>query len=257
MTSSLAFTTIGSGPPIVILHGLFGSGVNWRGIAQTLATHWQVFLLDLPNHGQSPWIEDMSYPSMAALICEWMTSQGIEKSALIGHSMGGKVGMTLALTDSGIVDSIVVVDIAPVNYPHSHSGLVEAMLQIPLDRVQSRKDADRLLQREVADLALRQFLLQNLRAEADGLRWRINLPVIQRQMDTLTGFPALPSRFDGPALFLYGLNSDYVKNEGIEKAKAYFPSAEFQGVAGAGHWLHAEQPEQAVSAIRQFLTSPQ
>jgi len=254
MTLPLSFSTIGSGPPLIILHGLFGSSVNWRRIAQELSTERQIFLVDLPNHGKSGWIEDMSYPSMAKAVFQWMRSEGIENPSMIGHSMGGKVAMTLALSQVDALSAIAVIDIAPVNYSHSHTDVVDAMMRIPLDEVRSRKEASEFLQRDIPDNALRQFLLQNLIVESEGIRWRINLPVIRRQMNVLTGFPPVVGVYTGPALFLYGRNSDYVRQDGIGCAKRYFPSAVFTGITNAGHWLHAEEPEQTVDAIRQFLS---
>ena len=253
MPPSLSFSETGSGPPLVILHGLFGSGINWRRIATTLADEWRVLTPDLVNHGDSPWSDDMSYPAQAEALKQFLNEHQLERPALVGHSMGGKVAMTLALQNPRPLSGLVIVDIAPVSYPHSHLSLVEALENVPIEALSSRKEAESYLAHSINDGALRQFLLQNLRIENGTLRWRINLPVIKKQMALLTAFDPPPSVYDERSLFLYGGESDYVTKEYTPLIKAHFPQAALVEIQDAGHWLHAQKPDEVASAIRSFL----
>ncbi len=252
MSFALAFSVTGSGPPVVILHGLFGSATNWRRIAEGLSDQRQIFSIDLPNHGESSWIDDMSYPGQAALLADFLSGEVPESPILIGHSMGGKIAMTLALQHQILLGALVVVDIAPTAYPHSHGPLVEAMKSLDLAAIRNRRDAEMQLEKAIPEKALRQFLLQNLRSTSDGLRWRINLEVIHRQMGALTGFDVAAAPCDVPSLFIYGTQSDYVTPKTTPAILKHFPKARLVALEGAGHWLHAQEPQRFIQAFQEF-----
>ena len=253
MQNPLSFLVAGNGPPLVILHGLFGSAANWRRIAQALSGHWQVFTPNLPNHGNSPWVEDMSYPAQAQAVTQFITEHALDHPVLMGHSMGGKTAMALALAGKIEPRALIIADIAPVDYAHSHQSLVQSLRALPLATLSNRQQADQALATDIPDRTLRQFLLQNLVLRDGELRWRLNLKVINDQMELLTGFPPLPGSFNGPTLFIHGECSDYVTPAHTQAISVRFPRARLQSIANAGHWLHAEQTDAFVSAIEHFL----
>lgn len=241
-------------PPLVLLHGLFGSSTNWRGVARRLCEDRRVLAMDMRNHGRSFNDETMTYPQMAGDILDTLGARGIERADLLGHSMGGKAAMVAALEQPERVDHLVVVDIAPVIYTHTHVPLVEAMMKLDVDGLQSRAEADGKLAGDIEDRMVRQFLLQSLEKTRDGYRWRLNLDALRRAMDELIGFPDLDGRtFDGPVLFLYGADSDYVQVEQRPRIERYFPNAEYAAVEDAGHWVHADQPEFLIGQVAAFL----
>lgn len=253
MTVSLSYKSQGAAadPPMVILHGLLGSSSNWRSIARRLAERHRVFTLDLPNHGESPHVDTMSYPAMAEDVRDFLDHQDIDAATLIGHSMGGKTAMRLALDAPQRVERLVVVDIAPTRSRHDHLPWLRAMARLDLSRVSRRSDAESLLEMAIPDAAMRSFLLQNLASTANGFAWRINLEAIQNSLPALLDFPVpTPARpFAGPALFLRGAQSDYVSAKDEARIRALFPRAEIITIEGAGHWVHAEQPERFLDAL--------
>lgn len=241
-------------PPLALLHGLFGSGTNWRGVARRLCRDRRVLVMDMRNHGRSFHDEDMTYPAMARDILDTLDAEGIDCAHLLGHSMGGKAAMVAALAAPGRVERLIVVDIAPVIYTHSHMPLIEAMRKLDVDGLGSRAEADELLSAAVEDRMLRQFLLQSLEKAGNGYRWRLNLDALKHGMEDLVGFPDLNGRsFDGPALFLRGADSDYVQPEQRPGIERYFPNAEYAVIENAGHWVHAEQPGALIGRVEGFL----
>ena len=251
---ALAATALGEGPPLLILHGLFGSGTNWRGVARRLAEHHRVLLVDARNHGGSPHAASMRYAEMAADVRTLMDAEGIDSAALLGHSMGGKTAMTLALESPARVDRLVVVDIAPGPSPGDHGPLIAAMRSLDLSRVQRRSDADGLLAERVADAGLRAFLLQNLESAEGGYRWRINLDAIEACMPDLLDFePPSGASFGGPALFVAGERSDYLGESDLPAIRQRFPAADLVTVADSGHWVHAENPQGFLAAVDEML----
>jgi pimeloyl-ACP methyl ester carboxylesterase len=242
-------------PPLVVAHGLFGSGRNFNTLGRRWATGRRVVLLDMRNHGASPWTDDMGYPDQAADLAEAIDRLAGGRALVLGHSMGGKAAMALALTHPDRVAGLIVADIAPTPYEHTHLPYVRAMRDVDLDRVRRRSDADPLLAEGVPDPSLRAFLLQNLLIEDGTARWRLNLPAIEREMPILTGWPeAWPeARYAGPTLFLHGGASDYVRPESRPRISELFPAAEFQTIEGAGHWLHAERPAEFAEAVAGWL----
>ncbi|GMG82288.1 alpha/beta fold hydrolase [Paralimibaculum aggregatum] len=240
-------------PPLLIAHGLFGSARNFNSLGKRMASNRRVVAVDMRNHGRSPWSDEMDYPAMAGDLAAAIERHCGGRAAVLGHSMGGKAAMMLALTRPELVDRLVVADIAPVTYPHSHGGYVAAMQALDLSAIARRADADPLLAPAVPEPGLRGFLLQNLVVEEGRARWRINLAVLDARMDALTGFPDTQASYAGPALFLYGTASDYVTPGSHAAIRARFPRAELQGMEGAAHWLHAERPEAFRAAVTGWL----
>jgi pimeloyl-ACP methyl ester carboxylesterase len=251
----LAAVENGSGPALAILHGLFGSGRNWAGIAQRLAAHHRVIALDLRNHGASPWAEAMDYGELAADVHETLQVLGYRRYALLGHSMGGKAAMIEALSHGAEVERLIVVDIAPAAYEARHLGYARAMRALDLRGINRRGEADTRLAAAVPDAAERAFLLQNLVFDDGRPRWRINLAAIEHDMPALTGFPTMMPgmRYDGPALFIAGGRSDYLRPEHEPEIRRLFPSARMAHIADAGHWLHAERPQAFLDLVEPFL----
>ena len=251
---TLHYEEFGGRIPLVLVHGLFGSGTNWRGVARKLAENFHVILVDLPNHGRSGHTTSMTYSDMSEALFE--TAQRLHHRQLnwVGHSMGGKAVMDLALTHPEVVNRLVVVDIAPARYSHSQSQLVDAMINLDLDSVQSRADADRLLSAVITDTPTRLFLLQNLKVVNGGYEWRLNLPLLNEYMSDILGFPEHTGvSYQGPVLVMGGEHSDYVQAAHHDVILDYFPEACFETIAGAGHWVHADQPRAVCESITGFL----
>ncbi len=239
-------------PPLLIAHGLFGSGRNWGVIARRLADSRDVITVDMRNHGDSPRFATQSYPEMAADLAEVIMAHGGEADVL-GHSMGGKTAMVLALTHGALVRRLVVADIAPVAYRHDQSRNVAAMAGLDLTGLANRADADQRIAIAIDDPALRAFFLQSLDLRATPPGWRLNLPVLDREMPKIVGWPGTPGIFAGAALFLSGAESTYVLPEHRAMIMGQFPRAHFARIPGAGHWLHAEKPREFEETVRVFL----
>ncbi|WP_235907876.1 alpha/beta fold hydrolase [Siccirubricoccus phaeus] len=241
---------MGEGPPVAILHGLFGSAQNWGAIQKALAPRHRVLAVDLPNHGASPHSPDMSYPAMAAAVAERLR----EPMALLGHSMGGKVAMALALAQPERVTRLVVADMAPVTYPPSAMrGYVAAMQAVELRPGLTRREADAALAPAVDSPAERGFLLQNLRFGEGAPAWRLGLEEIAAAMPVLESFPDFDAPYKGPVLVVSGERSGYVRPASHAAFRALFPHVEFAVVPDAGHWLHAENPKAFLGLIEPFL----
>lgn len=241
-----------------MLHGLFGAAGNWRSIAKGLADTYRVWTLDLRNHGDSPWDDDNSYEAMAGDVRAFMARHGLEGAAVMGHSMGGKAAMALALTWPEAAGALIVVDIAPVTRPPDLRPYVKAMADIDLSAVTRRAAVGELLSPVVEDRPVRAFLLQNLAMKDGILQWRLNLDAIDRQMEAIGGFPEalLDRRYDGPTHFIAGALSPYLGPEHRDLIMRLFPATTMSVIAGAGHWVHAEKPDSFIRAIRRFLEKP-
>ena len=252
---SLACSTSGEGPPLIVLHGLFGSGTNWRGIARRLAERHRVLSVDARNHGASPHADTMSYRAMAADVRALMDAEGIDRATVLGHSMGGKTAMTLALESPDRVARLVVVDIAPGPSPGDHAPLIAAMKALDLASLSRRSEADPLLARSVPDAGLRAFLLQNLVADGERLRWRINLEAIEACMPALLAFDAVRpgGTYPGPTLFVHGERSDYLSEAHLPAIRASFPAAALGSVPDSGHCIHAENPQGFLETLLPFV----
>jgi pimeloyl-ACP methyl ester carboxylesterase len=239
-------------PPLLIAHGLFGSARNWGVIARRFSERRPVLTVDMRNHGESFWSASHGYGDLAADLVEVIAAHG-GRADVLGHSMGGKAAMRLALEHPGAVNRLVVADIAPAAYGHSQTPLVHAMRGLDLDGVASRGEADRRLAAAVPDPGTRAFLLQSLDLKAEPPRWRLNLDVLEAEMSRIVGWEPVAGSFEGPVLFLSGAASDYLRPEHREAVRALFPKARFAKIPGAGHWLHAEKPREFEAAVAAFL----
>lgn len=251
------YGTPGDRPPVILLHGLFGSSGNWHGIARRLESEHHLIVPDLRNHGRSPHADASGYEAMTADVLGLLDGLGIGPAALVGHSMGGKVALWLALAQGERVDRVAALDIAPVSYPHRFGDILGALESVDLGSLGSRTDADHALAGQIKSAELRGYLLQNLVSERGRWRWRINLASIKRSLTKILDFPqAAPGRqYTGAALFLYGARSDYIQGPYLSAIRSLFPYARLRAVAGAGHWLYAEQPDAVASALLGFLRS--
>jgi len=255
MLNVLRMGTPGPTPPLVIVHGLFGSARNWGAIGKRLSDRGEVWAVDMRNHGASPWFDTHGYQEMALDLAQ-VIEPADRPVDLVGHSMGGKAAMMLALIRPELVRRLVVADIAPVAYGRSNAAHIAAMRGLDLSQVGSRGDADKQLARDIGDPGIRAFLLQSLDLRADPPRWRLNLDVLEAEMPRITAWPQVGGRFDGPVLFLSGAASDYVLPAHRPAIKALFPAARFAKIPGAGHWLHAERPREFEATLRVFLDQP-
>jgi esterase len=250
----LHYRLYGEGPPLIIVHGLLGSGGNWHSLASgPFAPHFSVYTVDQRNHGRSPHDDRFDYPSMVADLVEFLDDRGIERAHLLGHSMGGKTVMHFALDHPERTDRLIVADLAPRAYEDRHSALLDALGSVDLARVHSRSDADRALAAEVSSPAVRQFLLKNLDHEDGQYRWQMNLYAIARHYAGLNDPVEEGRTFDGPALFIRGEHSDYLRDNDLPSIRALFPRAELVTLERAGHWLHADAPEAFAGAVLDFL----
>jgi esterase len=249
-----------AGPRVAFLHGLFGQGKNWTTIAKALSHSARVTLVDLPNHGQSTWTDYFSYPEMARQVAELLKTQGEgDQYAVVGHSMGGKVAMTLALLHRELVERLAVVDVSPVatGQTSEFDTFIRGMRSIDLETLKDRRDADAQLAAYVSDPSIRSFLLQNLRRDdsnANGWRWLMNLEMICDHLSEMGGWPELNAQpYDSPVLWVAGAESDYVRPEYAADMRALFPRVQLITIKGAGHWVHSEQPQVFLAILRRFL----
>jgi esterase len=255
MPVELAFESLGEGPPVVILHGLFGAGRNWTQMAQSLAAHYRVILPDARNHGASAWAESMSYPEMAQDVVALIEREGLQQPFVVGHSMGGKTAMALALAQPQAIAGLAVIDIAPKAYADQFSTYVAAMRSLDVAAATSRRELQQALATQLGPNAPVDFLLQNLRRQGERFDWRMNLMATSMCMADLCGFPQAlqQGRYDGPALFVHGADSDYVPPDAVPSIQALFPQAELVSIPDAGHWVHADQPAALLCALQDWL----
>lgn len=243
-------------PPLVILHGLFGSHDNWAGQSSALAEHYQVWALDLRNHGRSDWDNDTSYAAMSDDLLQFIDTQGLDRILLLGHSMGGKVAMQFALNYPQRVEKLIVVDIAPVLYPAHHNEVFAGLNALDLSALGSRRDADVQLGESIADPSIRQFLLKNLYRKGDTFAWRMNLAALESGYDQIAAAPKPCNEntgYYGPTLFIKGELSNYIQAEYRDATAALFPNAEARIMNSVGHWPHAEKPSAFNALITRFL----
>jgi pimeloyl-ACP methyl ester carboxylesterase len=244
----------GSGPTVLLLHGLFGAAKNLGVIARALGARARVVSLDMRNHGDSPHAAEMTYDAMAADVAETLAAVGAGRAMVVGHSMGGKVAMTLALTRPELVAKLAVLDIAPVTYNHGYESFVAGMKSITPAAGLTRHQADEALAAYVPEPAFRSFLLNNF-ILGDEPRWRLGLDEIWAAMPELLVWRDPPGAkpFEGETIFIRGARSDYVRDSARETIAKLFPHSEVVAIAEAGHWLHAEQPKQVIAALEGFL----
>lgn len=244
-----------NGPAIVILHGIFGSSDNWLTPSKTIAAAgYRVFALDQRNHGQSPRANEQDYQGMAADLHEFVQDQQLNNPILVGHSMGGKAVMQYAMQYPGTYQKLVVVDIAPKFYPVHHAELIRGLKSIDLVNLKSRTEADAALSKFEPSYTVRQFLLKNLyRNEQGQFDWRINLPVIERELHGVGEELTNPRIITEPTLFIRGSESPYILDDDIPTIKRIFPNAQIVTIEGAGHWVQAEKPVEFVETLLNFV----
>lgn len=247
----------GSGKPLVILHGLFGISDNWNSLAKRWAESFTVYTLDLRNHGQSPHAEEFDYTVMAEDVIEFFGDEKLQEVVLLGHSMGGKVGMRLALDFPQALSKLIVSDIAPKKYAEHNRNVVDALLKVQPEKLSSRKEAEAILAQQNLDNGTIQFLLKNLfwKDETDGskhLAWRFNLDVIDRKLSVVSEATDSPAPCDVETLFIRGDRSHYIKDEDFAEIKRIFPSSEIVTIPNAGHWVHADNPQAMYEAVMRF-----
>ncbi|GHB29929.1 alpha/beta fold hydrolase [Mongoliitalea lutea] len=250
----LNFKKSGQGDVLIILHGLFGSADNWFSIARELEKHFTLYLVDQRNHGDSPHSDEWNYELMANDIKELMDNEGISKAHLMGHSMGGKTVMKFATLFPEMIDQLIVADIAPRYYPVHHGRILEGLNAIPLDTIQSRKEADDVLAAFIKIPGIRQFLLKSLgRDDAGKFIWKINLSVITEQIEIVGEAITSDKPIEIRTLFMGGANSDYILDSDKEEIATLFPNSSIIFIKDAGHWLHAEQPKAVIETVMAFL----
>ncbi len=243
----------GSGLPLLILHGLLGSSDNWHTLAKRFGNYFHTFALDARNHGRSPHAPDFTYNVMAQDVEQFLHEHQLGAANIIGHSMGGKIAMKLALSHPRMIRRLIVVDIAPKRYARLHDDILEALSSVDLSRYTSRQDVDRALAERIGDQTTRQFLMKNLsRDESGQFIWKMNLPAITQQYDRISDEVDSDRPYEGPTLFVVSKKSGYVLDEDVPAIKRLFPRAEFVWL-NVGHWIHAEAPEEFLAISLEFL----
>ncbi len=254
MTNLLNTTAYGNGDgvPLLIVHGLFGSGRNWRALAKRFAHDRAVVTVDMRNHGESFWHDSNTYEDMAGDLAAVISAIG-GRADVLGHSMGGKAAMVLALTQPSLVRRLIVADIAPVPYAHSQISNIDVMRNVPLGGLTRRSEAEKFMVKTVAEPSVRAFLLQSLVITESENRWQLNLDALAENMDSIIGFPPMAAQFGGPAHFVSGTASDYVSPGSLPEIRRLFRAPSFYEIEGAGHWLHAEKPREFIRQINSIL----
>ncbi|MDP0562986.1 MAG: alpha/beta fold hydrolase [Candidatus Endonucleobacter sp. (ex Gigantidas childressi)] len=246
----------GQGQDVISLHGLFGSQQNLGTLNRSLAKEFRVHGLDVRNHGRSPHSDEMNYKLMAQDVIEYFDDRELHTVDLLAHSMGGKIAMTIALLVPERIRKLVVMDIAPVEYDHKCDDVLDGLSAIDLDAIKKRSDADTMLAPFVQNSDIRLFLLKNLYRDKNGsYQWLFNLKSIQENYYEIVKSPSSDQVFEGDTLFLKGEDSYYILPEHEGAVLSLFPNATVEVVLGAGHWLHAQQPEMVFNSINKFLKS--
>ena len=245
---------IGDGPPLVILHGLFGMSDNWLSIAKELSQSYHCYILDMRNHGRSPKSDDLNYDDMVEDLYEFLTDFGLRTISLMGHSMGGMVAMRFSFEYSHRIEKLIIVDIAPKSYPALHQNILNGLKSIPIDKINTREEADNILEEYVTSAHTRQFLLKNLyRKEDNSYAWRINLNAIYDHASDIGRGISTDHIYEKPTLFIRGENSNYLLPEDQVRIMQIFPKAKIAQISGASHWVHAEKPEEFLTVLNSYL----
>lgn len=251
----LFYRELGQGQPIIIMHGIFGSSDNWLTQSKILAEKYRVFSLDLRNHGQSPHDDAFDYPTMADDLKNFIEEQQLENPIVIGHSMGGKVAMNFAVAYPDLLAKLIVVDISPRPYNLEHYVIIDGLKAVPIKTITSRNEADAALVPFVPEADVRQFLLKNLQRKTEGgFSWKINLPVIDKNLSNIGLDLQFEGKFDKPTLFIRGGRSKYVRDTDMTRIKEIFPQAELETL-DSGHWVQAEKPKEFVDVVMRWLES--
>lgn len=249
----LHYKVSGEGKPLVLVHGLFGSLENVGAIARLLSSDFKVYSVDLPNHGRSPHKAGMDLAHMAECVSNWMGSVGLSQAFLVGHSLGGKVAMEIALSQPERVEKVVVIDIAPVTYAARHLDVFAGINAVDPAAISSRGDAEAIASAYIKEPAVLSFILKNLVRTETGFEWRMNLQDLQEQYPTLIHENLSGAVFAKPVLFLKGGDSDYIRPDCRNNILQRFPQAQLKVIPNTGHWLHAEKPDLTATLIRKFL----
>lgn len=252
---ALNYKVVGDGTPVIILHGLFGSLDNWQTISKKISEHgYKVYTVDQRNHGKSPHTSLHTYSEMAKDLAHFMDNMNLQKSIIIGHSMGGKTAMQFAADFPNRIDKLCVVDIGPKYYPPHHQTILKALHSVKTNQITSRKEAEEAIGQHISEFGIKQFLMKNLdRKDATSFRWKMNLPVLSEQIENVGAEIKWNKPFTELSLFIAGENSDYIIKEDHEGIKTLFPKATIINIKEAGHWVHAEQPEAFTETVLQFL----
>ena len=251
----LNYRTFGEGEPVIILHGLFGMLDNWQTIAKKLADDYQVILVDLPNHGRSPHTDTFSYPDMAEALAEFIDLEGINAPHLIGHSMGGKVALQFAVDYPDVAKSLIVVDMGMRKYTPHHRVILESLERLDIHTVEKRSDADEALAMRIPEPGVRLFLMKNLtRQKEGGYTWKMNLPLILENYDNILQEVLPEDVIDTPALFIRGAKSKYIRDEDWPAIEQHFRTVGLETI-DAGHWVHAERPDELLGYVQNWLYS--
>jgi esterase len=252
---NLFFRESGEGEPLVILHGLFGSSDNWYTLAKTFSTQYKVYLVDQRNHGQSPHSDEFNYKLLAEDLEEFLGSHDIVNPIVIGHSMGGKTAMNLAVKQPDMIDKLIVVDIVPKSYPVHHDHILDGLNAIDLKSLSSRTAADQILSTFIPEIDVRQFLLKNLsRSSEGGFEWKINLKAIDKHIEEIGEGMQYEGKFENPTLFIKGARSNYYADGDEELIASIFPNVKFSTL-DTGHWVQAEKPAEFSDTVVRFLTN--
>ncbi|WP_149274783.1 alpha/beta fold hydrolase [Pareuzebyella sediminis] len=257
MTERLHSQIIGKGRPLLILHGFLGMSDNWKTLGSTYAeSNFEVHLIDQRNHGKSFWSSDFDYGVLSNDLEGYLNDHSLEKAIILGHSMGGKTAMQFACSYSEKTEKLIVADIAPKYYPPHHQWIIDGLNTLDFDTIKSRSEADDILKERISDWGVRQFLLKNLYwVEKGKLGLRFNLDVLSEKMNEIGENINTTDRYTGPTLFLRGDRSEYIVESDLPEIKKHFPHAILETVSNAGHWLHAENPEQFLEKSLSFLNS--
>jgi pimeloyl-ACP methyl ester carboxylesterase len=243
---------LGQGKPLVILHGLFGFSDNWQTHAKKLSEYFEVTLVDLRNHGHSPWSDEFSYALMVQDLHDLFQDLQLQKPIILGHSMGGKLAMHFDQTYPDFIEKLIVVDMGVKAYPPHHAHILAAIQAIDLSRLNARSEVEAILKSFVDSEGIRQFLLKNLYWEDKGkLAWRVNFPVLEASMPEILRELPVQESFT-TALFIRGLLSNYILDEDIPTLEAFYPDFQFVSIPNAGHWVHAEAPDAFLDAVLSF-----
>jgi esterase len=251
----LNFRKVGEGKPVVILHGLFGSSDNWQTFGKQLAgSGYAVYMVDLRNHGLSPHDVALNYSVLAEDVHELFLSEHLQAAVLIGHSLGGKTAMTFSFQHPESVKGLVVVDIAPRQYPIQHRYVLDALLSVDLNTVKSRQEVEAQLSKHLNETSVIQFMMKNLYwKEKDRLNWRFNLEAINSQIESVGKATKPENHFSKPTLFIKGEKSDYITYDDEREIFELFENVEVKSAPGAGHWVHAENPSFLLEVVRTFI----
>ncbi len=252
---NLNYIRHGQGPPLIILHGLFGMLDNWKSVAKQLEGKFTVYLIDQRNHGKSPHLAEHSYKLMAQDLFEFMKQQGIDSANIIGHSMGGKTAMQFALDHPQLVKQLIIVDMGVKRYPAGHDNIFDTLLSINLIEIHSRGDAEKILHDRIGEFGVRQFLMKNLSRHADGTyAWKFNLEGLYKNYESGILAPVSGDHpFAGKTLFIRGGRSSYILNEDWDEIQHLFPNSTLYTIQNAGHWVHADEPNELLRAVGSFL----